>query len=140
MNVRGLSFLAVLALLVLASGCSTVPKFILRNNTSSDIGMIWDDKIVCIKSQSTHKTPNKFVVDSRGKPFGLILIRNGKHFGYGVGLENLSKLNRDQAVNRKWHLILNEDGNIYLADPQVKADVPMRDQPPGFPATPVPVE
>jgi hypothetical protein len=128
---------AVLALF--GAGCSQVPVVILRNNTAADIGIVYKDTIVWVKSNSEHEVPNGPVHDSHGNVFDTIIIRNREHYGYQFNYTDLLKFTtpRNVGFKMKYHLALNEDGSIVFPDQRRGPSAPLPGQPQGFPMMPI---
>ena len=137
---RSLAILGI-AIALFCSGCSTVFDLILVNNTSSEIGIVWQDKIVCVKAHCYHNLPSTLTVDSHSNAFSAIVIRDQQRYGYKLATEGLltSKIRRSFRWNVQYYLILNENGKVYVSDPKGKINIPLAEQPPGFPVRPSPV-
>ena len=130
-----------IAIALFCGGCSTVFDLILVNNTSSDIGIVWQDKIVWVKAHSHHDLPDTPTLDSGSNAFSAIVIRDKQRYGYKLANKGLltSKSRRTFSWNVQYYLILDEDAKVYLSDPKGKINIPLAEQPPGFPVSPSPV-
>jgi hypothetical protein len=138
---RKTPFTITIILLLYCCGCTQIPEFILYNNTSADIDMIYNGNVINIHPNSEHKLPNRptYVdVDS----FSAVIIRDHHRYGYQVNLEDLTNVEHSKNVfiNIKYYLQLNSDGNIYLLRSTDHAGSILSQQPSGFPIKPILIE
>jgi hypothetical protein len=134
-HMRYLRLITIVITAILMSGCSQAPLLILFNNTSSDVGMIWGGKEIIVRSHSEHRLPDQPTLDDNSMACSAILVRVKHRYGYTVNPENLFglKARKNYGFEIKYNLILNEDGNIYLSDPEKGKHVILSKQPQGFP-------
>lgn len=131
-----------LALLLAPAGCTRVPRFVLWNNTASEIGVLWGDREIWVRSHTLHDLPNKPTLDVNSRPFDVVIIRGQKRFGYIFDLRGLisRKAHRSAGAKLIFYLHLDESGKILLCESRLHPEVPAREQPIGFPVEPVPLD
>jgi hypothetical protein len=138
--------LVVLIASLLGQGCTSLPVFILWNNSSSDAKIEWfNGKTINLKSHSKHKLQNNDI-EVAGRNFIAVIIWKGQRYGYVVDCESLWKFESDylnkefkseNLVARITSFQLEEDGKVYLLNPKGYKYGIMNNQPPGFPLVPV---
>jgi hypothetical protein len=140
---RKLILKVLLVLLFTAQGCTYTFRVSLWNNTASEIGMVWENKIVKLSPGTKHRLPTELTFDSHSATnYSAILIIDNKRFGFNIPDALLSEgPSRSRFMYVEFFLSINKDGNVYLCDPYSKpGKVVMAEQPQGFPIKPVPLD